>query len=363
MKKLVSVLLIAVILMSAMSVTVFATDYTVDDLFKDQLFYERFIEEYSYSTFYYEEYYHHVDETDENSDIDWVLISAATDVMCEPIENPPTNYYIIDDIVYGSIYYYQPFETPYCVYDVIQDEFLDIRKIDFDDYKGLRDVFCSDKYGLLIGDIDSDNDVTILDATEIQLILAKLKEQYVIIGVSDFDRDGELTVMDVTAIQFKLAKVEEQPVVNEEMVFSDYSQRLSSMPRNAIPLFFNIEYDKKQVSNYIYKSGKFPHSCNSVVIIKSNEQYREMFNEDAPVFDDKFFETKCLVASMVFTYGMNGSAAVMGVSKYGDTLYVQALSFKPSGLLEPFQAFWLTMVSVDKKFVSDVYNVVEVYGY
>ncbi|MBE6824815.1 MAG: hypothetical protein E7513_05660 [Ruminococcaceae bacterium] len=62
--------------------------------------------------------------------------------------------------------------------------------------------------GSMLGDIDGDGKVTILDATAIQMHLAEIatlfKEQ---IECGDTDGDGKLTVLDATEIQFFLAEL------------------------------------------------------------------------------------------------------------------------------------------------------------
>lgn len=62
-----------------------------------------------------------------------------------------------------------------------------------------------------IGDADLDYEITILDATQIQLKLAQLlpRDKEWMFEVADYDRDGEATVLDATAIQRKLALIEE----------------------------------------------------------------------------------------------------------------------------------------------------------
>ncbi|MBQ7218656.1 MAG: starch-binding protein, partial [Ruminococcus sp.] len=56
--------------------------------------------------------------------------------------------------------------------------------------------------GKLMGDADGDDEVTVLDATRIQRVLASLEQKnadYDIVG--DVDQDGEVTILDATAIQ------------------------------------------------------------------------------------------------------------------------------------------------------------------
>ena len=76
------------------------------------------------------------------------------------------------------------------------------------------------EFGQLIGDIDGNNVIEIIDATYLQRYLAEYPDfigGYNIdqltnvtgsIDVSDFDRDGETTVMDATMIQRHLVGLE-----------------------------------------------------------------------------------------------------------------------------------------------------------
>ena len=58
----------------------------------------------------------------------------------------------------------------------------------------------------IIGDADKDGDLTILDATHIQLYKAELiGENEIDLAVADYDEDGDVTVLDATAIQRHLA--------------------------------------------------------------------------------------------------------------------------------------------------------------
>ena len=59
------------------------------------------------------------------------------------------------------------------------------------------------------GDADFDGELSILDATLIQMYIAGLvDETEVDLSVSDIDSDGDVSVMDATAIQLKIARIE-----------------------------------------------------------------------------------------------------------------------------------------------------------
>lgn len=73
------------------------------------------------------------------------------------------------------------------------------------------DRFTYDRYGetaLLIGDADGDNEVTITDATEVQLIVASIKNaDENIKKAADADKDGAVSIMDATEIQRFVARI------------------------------------------------------------------------------------------------------------------------------------------------------------
>ena len=55
------------------------------------------------------------------------------------------------------------------------------------------------------GDVDDDGEVTIVDATAIQRMLADLPTKAYAVWNADYDDDGSVTILDATAIQRKLA--------------------------------------------------------------------------------------------------------------------------------------------------------------
>ena len=358
MKKLVSIMLIAVILMSAMSVSTFA------EVPPEDKFYDRFVEKYG-DAMYYQEVQPHYDE---NNEIDWVVVCAYTAMAVVDVLPDADHYncYENGEFVFHEKDLYAPFTTQHCVYDPKKDEFIDITKVNFDEYKDLKKHVRTYYFANLIGDVDDDNDVTILDATEIQLILAKLKEQYVGICVSDFDRDDELTVLDATAVQLKLAGLDNEPVDDEEFVIytlSDYNERwnLPYMSDDATLLSFEMEYDKQQFSDVVYNyevTGEY----YTLAIIKSNEQYNTLFNDRAPKYDDEFFETKWLVMAMTRCGCHQAKAPItdVAVSSGGDTLYVRANIYVPDGPVSPTEPMWLSMVSIDKSELLNVKNIAKV---
>ena len=62
---------------------------------------------------------------------------------------------------------------------------------------------------LMMGDMDGDNELTIMDATRIQLIVAELlvPTEYML-TVGDFDGDSVFNIMDSARIRYHLAFLE-----------------------------------------------------------------------------------------------------------------------------------------------------------
>ena len=61
--------------------------------------------------------------------------------------------------------------------------------------------------GLLLGDVDGDGEVSILDATAIQRYLAELPNDAFYGAAADTDGDGDITILDATYIQLWLASL------------------------------------------------------------------------------------------------------------------------------------------------------------
>lgn len=166
---------------------------------------------------YYELYEHHIEDSGEN---DWALISAKVnffspfeDVKCLRAGNRILKWWQPGSDAHGFGLF---------VYDANEDTFYDIDKVNFDDYNELINVIEELELGGLLGDVDMDEDLTILDATCIQRYLANLQqyESYTyefVNALSDVDADGEMSVMDATAIQRRLAKLD-VPVATAEEV-------------------------------------------------------------------------------------------------------------------------------------------------
>ena len=67
----------------------------------------------------------------------------------------------------------------------------------------------------LLGDADGDGEVTVIDATMIQRVLASMPGAVVDKAAADVDGDGEVTVVDATYIQRYLASMPVAFPINE----------------------------------------------------------------------------------------------------------------------------------------------------
>lgn len=347
MKKLVSILLAVIMVASVCSVSAFA------EVPPEDKFYDRFVEKYG-DAMYYQEVQPHYDE---NGEIDWVVVCAYTDMaIVDPLpEATHSNCYMNGEFVFHSKDWFLPFEAGHCVYDPKKDEFIDITKVNFDEYKDLKKHVRTYYFANLIGDIDDDNDITIMDATEIQLIIAKLKEQYVGICVSDFDRDGELTVLDATAIQLRLAGLV-KPAVNEEMVYSEFNNMYgvdTGIEKVPFDTLYNSYYDVE---------GKI--NCESyAVIIKSKEQLDSVFYSYVDLEDvlsDEFFEEKWLVVSACRVTDSEMYAKITDLGVRNKTLFMRADRelHDTDGVAEPIAPMYYLFVAVDKDALAQVTEII-----
>lgn len=225
MKKVISLVLVFILMLSVAVMPAFAEN----ELSGEFLFEDRFVENVTLRGFsggrynYAELYYHHIDEADIESEIDWVFV-LANDCVAIPwcIKQ------VVDDRVFLGYNEYFPFLFGYSVYDVKEDIFYALERVDVDKYNGLDEYLYENRIGVVIGDADGDYKLSILDASFIQLAIAEFcefsKDDYIggwttygeeLDYISDIDRDGERTVLDATAIQYKLAGLEFIPDTNE----------------------------------------------------------------------------------------------------------------------------------------------------
>ena len=176
-----------------------------------ELYKERFYKEYLNMTGYvnYKELYYH---TDDNGAADWVMVKAernsgVEDIIIEIVGNR---------VIFAGERMY-PFTNCYGIYDVKEDRFVSIitgSKGTVSGYEGLGRAYDEYGTGRLLGDIDLDDELTIIDCTLMQRCATRVRDwpendkiEHKIDSVpelkyySDFDRDGERDAVDATKLQ------------------------------------------------------------------------------------------------------------------------------------------------------------------
>lgn len=220
MKKLVSIILAFVMLFSVAILPAFAQTSIAQD--PNNLFEEILIEKFynninsNPETYEYKELEYHYNEQGE---IDWALVYA-----CFPYFEPD----IMCAVACGRVWELMDLSGPWhFVYDVEKQKFEFIFYADWSKYEGIEEAVARAQIGRPIGDANFNGQLDIMDATEIQLVLAGLSEfrysddiyeYYPIYNIKmndenlkyvcDIDRDGQRTILDATTIQLKLAGIE-----------------------------------------------------------------------------------------------------------------------------------------------------------
>lgn len=155
----------------------------------------------------YKELFYHKDK---NGETDWVLLYADSN-----IESPAFYNNIIGNRVIMRSGYGAPFSSGYGIYDVKNDQFMDAASAENYGISGFGRSFDQNGGGRLLGDLDRDEELTVIDVTVIQRCQVKLRDypsddEIVPLGglwmqpakyYSDFDRDGERDITDATALQ------------------------------------------------------------------------------------------------------------------------------------------------------------------
>ena len=110
--------------------------------------------------------------------------------------------------------YTAPFGFGYAVYDVQHNTVKAIYSEILDQYDGLEEAFNEYGCGRLLGDIDEDDDISIIDTTILQRCEANISDypandtirlfgdvEDALTYYSDFNRDGDRDIIDATCVQ------------------------------------------------------------------------------------------------------------------------------------------------------------------
>ena len=290
MKKLISVILALVLIVSCLPLTAAAKSLSVKDKLKlliDDMDYNR-------AEYFDEVYYNEIASTDS-----WVLFYGGLNLREVP--DTPWDY---PYGVFGNKIIAQeqsercfPFKLNMGVYDKKNNAFYDLVDAWDMSFEGLHEklnAIDTPMYGrgiYMIGDADHDGNVTILDATRIQRIIAGLDEddyfgsfQTCLRGFQgsllDYDRDGGLSILDATKIQRKIAELPNN---------IDYKTE------------FNIRCEYETI-------------LNKAVLVRSAKEFRDAYYhyviENSPLdghdtsvyekYNDEFFRTRSLLLAYVY---------------------------------------------------------------
>lgn len=224
MKKFMCVLLTLIMILSVVIMPASAFSDDSQRLYRKN-FTDKYVKPYDAADgyyFYFEQYYSY-ENNDPSGDIEWVLVYAGdmnyTDRKIKQVVGSRVLY--ADDAS-------SPFKFKYAVYDVKEDMFYDLSDELILKYDGLNDALIVENAGVSLGDADMDRELSIMDATQIQLACAKLAEfddndalpEYVDCGdnftyISDINRDGERNIMDATGVQIHLVEHPQKPEIED----------------------------------------------------------------------------------------------------------------------------------------------------
>lgn len=229
MKRTLAILLSLVLLVSCLPLTVSAAkELSVEDKFRLLLSDINVADNPQYGDFYYTELL--------NGD-SWTLIQGGA--VHTRITTLPPDYGVVGNkLLYLRGGGNAPFKSSFGVYDEKTGAFYDLTDAWSMDFKGLKDTWNAldgkdiDKMNLwyqaikvsILGDADVDNELTVLDATRMQRMVAALDDPdyfmemgendfffgYPIYSAIDYDRDGDFTIMDATKLQRHIADLPNQ---------------------------------------------------------------------------------------------------------------------------------------------------------
>ena len=155
----------------------------------------------------YSELYSH---TDSSGETDWILVRG-----CSNVQAPMPLTTVIGNRVISVGSCEIPFDTGYGIYDVKNDKFVDANDgivCGYDDFTAVFDEKVT--AGRLIGDVDNDGSLSVVDVTIMQRCDARIRaypadDAFYLTAdygadahyFSDFNRDGERDILDATCMQ------------------------------------------------------------------------------------------------------------------------------------------------------------------
>ena len=204
----------------------------------------------------------------------------------------------------------------------------------------------------LYGDVYTDGNVTIADATEISKYLAELTvfsdEQLV---MADYNGDESIDIKDATDIQKMIADLNYK-YTHElyEVEYSDFTtEDLTAVPftvdKNANAPFYSESLDYYYIKDY----------SNLETLFKTYDEYSRFFNATFEEYNEEFFEENALLFLYAYEQTVADYFTLDNVYVKDNILYLEITSWISDAEEVPDMfAYWNQFVSVDK---ADVENV------
>lgn len=180
---------------------------------------EKLLSQYRLNEYTLKEYDEIYEHTDENGEVDWAIVRAATERKTSSRYTSP-RYYEFGNRVLDIEDQYEPFAFGMGVFSVKHDRFFDVSAPELYELDDLERVWTKLGEGRLIGDMDDDNTLTSVDAALIQRCAVGMQAypesdtnlpsdmvEHPLPYFSDFDQDGERTITDATSLQRYLANL------------------------------------------------------------------------------------------------------------------------------------------------------------
>ena len=178
-------------------------------------YFDKLVKQYPHITKSKDLVYEEICEMDVDFDdaIDFCLIYATAG------GDPACQLYALDlgDRFFVQPHLYSPFPLGYAVYDLEKGVFEPLSEALFEKYPNAKDFLIAYKIGTAFGDTDNNGEISIMDATYIQLAVAQISDfpaddDLSMYGPqftyrSDANRDGTRDVLDATAIQLILVSL------------------------------------------------------------------------------------------------------------------------------------------------------------
>lgn len=150
-----------------------------------------------------------------------------------------------------------------------------------------------------------------------------------------------------------IVKVKNEPVYNEELVYSSFNN-MYSIDTGWTPIEYEVILNSKQEYEDYKKSDS-----TFAAIIKTKEQYDEIFTVYNDVYDEAFFEENWLLASVCQVTDEKMVAKISDLYLFNNSLMMCLdKHIVGSGVAEPTAPPYFSFVAVKKNSVNDVKNII-----